>query len=86
MKPHIKIYFSSFNYDESSFIPCQVCQRKATDIHHIQPKGMGGRKDADIITNLIALCRDCHNKAHDNKISKELLIKLQEKKIKIFKN
>ena len=68
-------------FDESDFIPCEKCGVKAVDIHHIIPKGMGGSKTKDVIENLISLCRDCHNKAHDNKISKEELFKLHEEKM-----
>lgn len=70
MKNHIKVYFKHFKYDISSFIECEVCKAPSNDIHHIQPKGMGGSKTKDNIENLIALCRDCHNDAHDNIISK----------------
>jgi len=39
----------------------------AVDIHHIEPRSKFGKKTKhlqDDITNLIALCRDCHQKAH----------------------
>jgi 5-methylcytosine-specific restriction endonuclease McrA len=34
---------------------------------------MGGSNDADIITNLQALCRECHTKFGDQKRFKEML-------------
>lgn len=76
MKKHVKIYLEANGYTVADFIPCRKCGAPSNDIHHIQPKGMGGRKNADVIENLIALCRDCHNKAHDNKISKEELFNI----------
>lgn len=61
VRNHTKVYLRSFGYDTSDFIPCEVCFSKAVDIHHIHARGMGGRKDADSILNLMALCRNCHN-------------------------
>jgi len=65
-----QLYLSSFRYGEQDFIPCEICGNRAVDIHHIEPKGMGGSKEKDHIENLIAVCRECHNKCHDNKITK----------------
>lgn len=76
MKPHIKIYFDYFGYDVNSWIACEVCGVTSLDIHHIVPRSKFGSKrkvEQDHISNLIALCRLCHNKAHDNVISKERL-------------
>lgn len=63
MKKHTKIYLDAFSYGEQDFIPCEICSKKAVDIHHIDARGMGGdpqgKKDA--IDNLMAVCRECHN-------------------------
>lgn len=67
MRKHTKIYLNHFGYDLSDFIPCEVCNDKAVDIHHIDFKKMGGSKNKDYIENLIAVCRSCHNKCHDTK-------------------
>ena len=67
MKKHTKIYFDYFGYDKTDFIACEVCGSKSVDIHHLDAKGMGGSKLKDYIENLIAVCRDCHIKCHDNK-------------------
>lgn len=54
-----------FGYDVSDFISCECgCGNRAVDIHHIESRGMGGGQSADTIDNLIALSRECHNKAH----------------------
>jgi len=47
-------------YDDTDYIPCECCNKPATDIHHIHARGMGGRGSADEISNLMALCRKCH--------------------------
>ena len=65
MKKHVKIYLNHFDYGEQDFIPCECCQKKAVDIHHIKGRG----KDKDVIGNLMALCRKCHTMAHDEKLS-----------------
>lgn len=73
MQKHTKIYFDYFGYTTADFIACEVCGAKAVDIHHIEPKGMGGSKKKDYIHNLIALCRKDHERAHANEITKEQL-------------
>ncbi len=73
MKKHIKVYFDFFDYGEQDFVACEVCDKRAVDVHHIDIKGMGGSKLKDNIENLIGLCRDCHNKAHRHQITTEAL-------------
>jgi 5-methylcytosine-specific restriction endonuclease McrA len=73
MKKHVKIYLDYFGYDVNSFIDCEVCKGRAVDIHHIEPRGMGGSKIKDVITNLQALCRACHIEMGDKKQYKEFL-------------
>lgn len=69
-----------FSYGEQDFIPCEICGSKAVDIHHIFGRGRG----MDEIWNLMALCRNCHIKAHSegikyrNTLIKTHGIKLQE--------
>jgi 5-methylcytosine-specific restriction endonuclease McrA len=75
MKKHVKIYLDYFGYDVNTFIDCEVCGGKSVDIHHIEPRGMGGnpKGDKDVITNLQALCRACHVEMGDKKQYKEFL-------------
>ena len=79
MKNHTKVYLKEMGYDTTDFIPCEVCSQKATDIHHIKARGMGGSKTADIIENLMALCRSCHMQYGDIKIYYDTLIDTHEK-------
>lgn len=72
-----------FNYGIEDFIPCEICflqqmEVRANDVHRIDGRGEG----KNVIGNLMALCRDHHNKCHnatgDEKISKELAQELHD--------
>jgi hypothetical protein len=78
MKRHTKIYMDFFGYDESDFIPCEVCGAKAVDINHINARGRGGnpKGDKDVIENLMASCRRCHIEKGDKKEWKDWLKKV----------
>lgn len=67
LKKHVRIYIDSMGYDESDWIRCEIigCQETAVDIHHIDPRGMGGSKSKDYIENLQGLCRHHHIKYGD---------------------
>lgn len=85
MQKHIKVYLEFFWLDQND-INCEVCWNKATDIHHIKFRSSFGKKTKhlqDSITNLIALCRDCHDKAYFKKepyLSKEELNEIHSNK------
>ena len=42
---------------------CAICSNDGTDLHHIKPRGAGG---TDKQFNLITLCRECHELAHQH--------------------
>lgn len=69
MKRHTRIYFDFFGFSIADTIGCEVCGQRATDIHHIKARGMGGdpKGAKDVIENLMALCRSCHEKYGDKK-------------------
>jgi hypothetical protein len=81
VKKHTKVYLDYFGYDKSDFIPCEVCGAQAVDIHHIEARGMGGSKHADVIENLMALCRKDHARYGDNKSFKDWLKKVHALKL-----
>ena len=76
MQKYIKVYLNHFDYKEQ-YIPCEKCNAPSVDIHHIYGRG----KNADVITNLMALCRDCHTKAH-SVISKSEMQSIHNKFLK----
>jgi len=67
---HVQVYLDHFDLKEGDFVVCEACHKPASDIHHINGRG----KEKDVINNLMALCRSCHEKAHSSKnlISKEV--------------
>ena len=82
MKRHVKIYLKSFGFTIADRILCEVCGNQANDIHHIHCRGMGGSKDRDKIENLMALCRNCHDKYGDKKQYLEFLEKIHNDSLK----
>ena len=70
MAKYKKNYFKAHCLDECDTVFCEVCGAVAVDIHHIDYKSHGGTDDSE---NLIALCRHCHEQAHESKLSKEYL-------------
>ena len=73
MRKHTQIYLQGMGYKTTDFIPCEVCEAQAVDVHHIEARGMGGNKKADVIENLMGLCRKCHIEYGDKKQYKEFL-------------
>jgi len=55
-----------FGYTIADFIPCELCNARATETHHIAGRGKG----MDVVTNLMAVCRTCHSDIHNEKISR----------------
>jgi len=81
MKNHTKVYMKHFGYGIEDFIPCEVCNSRAVDIHHIDCRGMGGSKKSDDIENLMALCRQCHVVMGDTKTHMSYLIEKHKQKL-----
>jgi predicted restriction endonuclease len=63
MQKYIKVYLDYFDIKTENELICEACGNMAVDIHHIHGRGKG----KDIITNLMALCRKCHDRAHSSK-------------------
>lgn len=67
MQPHVKNYFKAFGHGKGDYIGCEHCGQPSVDIHHIESRSHFGAKSKDACddpSNLIALCRECHDKAH----------------------
>lgn len=50
-------------WDKTGHI-CAGCGAPATQLHHIVPRHMGGHNN---IENIVALCGECHAKAHEKR-------------------
>jgi hypothetical protein len=74
MKKHTRVYLDAMGYDETDFIPCEMCAKQAVDIHHIHARGMGGSHTKDYIENMMALCRACHLEYGDKKHHRVALV------------
>lgn len=72
MQGYKKTYLKHFNYGDQSYIPCENCGGPCADVHHLDGRGKG----KDVIENLMGLCRECHNLAHDNPAFNEELKKI----------
>lgn len=81
MTKHCKIYFKHFGYGEQDYILCEMCYAKSTDLHHIIYKSRGGK---DEINNIMALCRNCHNDAHNEHIKPHELQPIHDNHLKMF--
>jgi len=81
MKRHVKLYHEFFNHTPGDWIGCEVCDTTAVDIHHIEPRGMGGSKEKDTPDNLMALCRECHTQFGDKKKYKRMLNRMHHEKV-----
>ena len=64
MQKYIKNYMKARNLAPSDIVACEYCGKQANDIHHIVFRSHGGTDD---YSNLIALDRDCHRRAHSSK-------------------
>jgi 5-methylcytosine-specific restriction endonuclease McrA len=63
MQKYIKTYCDYFDIKTQNELICEACGKMANDIHHINGRGKG----KDVINNLMALCRKCHERAHSSK-------------------
>jgi len=71
MKKHVEIYTRYFGLED--YYQCEACQSRANQIHHIKYKSRGGK---DKIENLMALCFNCHEKAHQEILKESELQKI----------
>ena len=78
MKPHVKTYLDYFEYGIDDWIPCENCLNRAVDIHHLTFRPQGGTND---INNLVAVCRECYNKAHNDAGFNEYLRIIHQKNL-----
>ena len=54
-------------------LPCVSCGLQPSEAHHFGPRGMGQKTDD---YRAVPLCRTCHQKFHDGKLSRDLEAKM----------
>lgn len=81
---HKQVYFDAFDCTENTYIGCEICNKKAVDIHHIEARGMGGTKEPERIENLMALCRVCHDMFGDKKKWKDFMYRSHRSRMRYF--
>jgi 5-methylcytosine-specific restriction endonuclease McrA len=84
MQKHTKIYLKWLlgyipDYQDE-IIYCEICGKPAQDLHHIIYKSQQGK---DELNNIIALCREDHEKAHKGEHTKEYLQEIHKRYIKL---
>jgi hypothetical protein len=73
MKSYTKAYLKYFGYDESDFIACECgCGQKAVDIHHLESRSIA-KKKLNLVENLVAVSRECHQRADRDRAFNQLL-------------
>ena len=73
MQKYKRDYFAHYGVGEQDVLLC-VCGAVSVDLHHVISKGQGG---SDHYSNLIPLCRACHERAHTDREFYESLKKLK---------
>ena len=85
MQRHTLNYMQGMGFDSSDTILCEVCGKVAVDIAHIVARSKFGSKrkeEQDNITNLCAMCRDCHyDYDFKNRWTKEEIFEIHLKNI-----
>ena len=86
MKDYKKLFSRYWGISADDVPLCWGCnQAVAVDIHHIEPKRMGGVQQNRLnrIDNLFAVCWKCHTLAHKNKLVNEEFKKILLERIKL---
>ncbi len=73
MRKHTRLFMAHYGYGEQDYIPCALCGGRAVDLHHIDPKGIGGSAGKDVIENIIPVCRYHHGLAERGVLKPEQL-------------
>ena len=82
MQAYTAVYLKAFGKDETSFVKCELCKNKATEIHHILSRKKYKRFFLDK-RNLMAICRVCHVEYGDEVYTMPLLLKIHRKVLEL---
>ena len=84
MKKHTRLYLDFFGFKIPEDCVCEICESPSVDIHHLKSRGMGGdpKGKKDVIENLMAVCRKCHDECGDVPAKMEMLTEIHLKFMK----
>lgn len=84
MKQHTRIYLDFFGYKIPEDCVCECCGSQSVDTHHLNSRGMGGDPTGkkDVIENLMAVCRRCHDSYGDKPQYMDMLTEVHLKFMK----
>ena len=79
------LHIKKSNYNTQVFVDlCEVCSLKAEDVHHIKfqctadKNKMIGHIQKDVNSNLVPLCKKCHNEVHNGRLNIEKYVKTSD--------
>ncbi len=90
---HKQVYMQEMGCGEDDILLCETlkgvnmqCTYRADEIHHIVFRSAGGK---DELINLVAICRNCHDKAHgkqygNKKMYRNIYLNLTKKRKKLL--
>lgn len=79
MQDYTRTYLDAFGLDETDFVPCEICAKKATEITEI----IKDKKVLYAIENLLAVCSNCEIKYNNETDFIPLLLKIHKKRLDI---
>lgn len=82
MQIYTKTYLDAFGLDKTDFCACEICGKKATEIHHILARSKYKHLVNDI-RNLQAICRSCHEEYGDQIYLMPMLLKIHQRHLEI---
>jgi len=93
MPIHKTVYMREMGCGEDDVLVCETpnlvnsdCTHVASEIHHVKFRSAGGK---DILENLVAICKNCHDKAHgknhgNKKMYKNIYLLFTKKRKKLL--
>ena len=82
MQSYAKVYLEAFGLKETDFIGCAICEKKATEFHHILSRGKF-KEGLNMIENILPVCRTCHIDYGDKTEYMSLLLQIQRRRLQI---
>lgn len=77
MQSYTRKYLDAFGLDETDFVACELCGKRATEIHHIIARSKNKSLLNDI-KNCMACCRTCHIEYGDQIYLMPMLLKIHK--------